>query len=230
MKYGNTLATAILAISMVGASQAATITAQDFDDGTTGDFEFEADNDLKTRTLNGLKGLGIDQGTDGEIDIGVDNEVKFSRTDGASFGLASTSLAFLYDGPEFGDVQERAEITGKFAAGGQSEVIVENVYTNDDDTDFKLSVDGSIDNTLITGFKSNRGSPGRVDLGAIFGNQSLDSITYSAINGPNCGDGNCNNNSDYSIASITTKAVPEPGTLSILGIGLAGLGFRFARR
>jgi PEP-CTERM motif len=40
--------------------------------------------------------------------------------------------------------------------------------------------------------------------------------------------GNGDNNNDYLVWGATATSVPEPGTLTLLGLGLAGV--RFARR
>lgn len=234
MKCANTIATAILAASMVGSAQAATIEAGDVNLGTGigGPMTFTSDGDLAIKDEKGVKGLGVQQQTNGEIDIGEDNAISMSRTDGDSFGLTSTKLAFLYDGPEYGDVQEVATITGELANGSLSQVRVENTYSSSSDTDFDLYVDGTLNNSLITNtYPSTINTAGLVDLGAIFGSQNLTALTFSAAPGT-CGDGPCTNQSDYSIASVTTSAasVPEPATLGLLGMGLLGFGLRRSKR
>jgi len=52
-------------------------------------------------------------------------------------------------------------------------------------------------------------------------------LNYSGVN-----TGGAPNGPTVSIIDVTTStsAVPEPGTLTLLGAGLAGIGFRYRRR
>jgi hypothetical protein len=52
-----------------------------------------------------------------------------------------------------------------------------------------------------------------------FGNTPISGLVFTAADTPTTTD-----NSDYSIALLQTSAVPEPSTLSLIGLGLLGVG------
>jgi hypothetical protein len=232
----NTLLGSALALALAGFAadaSALVINVGDVDLGTgagPGGFTFTPTGGaLGIKTIEGpagvfVTGLGVTGGPSGnEIDVGESLTIA-----GPAFVLGSLGLAFLYDGPEFGDVQEIALITATLLAGGTSVTRVINVFVDPTDTDVDVFVDGTLDNSLIiSASEASDGVASQILLGKLFGDAVVTSLVLEAVNGA-CGSGTCDNQSDYSFLSLTT--VPEPATLGIVGGGLVAMGLLGRRR
>lgn len=173
----------------------------------------------------GYQGVGVSplsghERTAGEIDVGEMIVATFSQ----AIKITNFKVGLLFDGPEYGDVNEKAKITV--------------TYANNSVADFYLTavgrkkatwsgIGGSVAN--LSPAKSDAGGAWSVDANP-FGNALVKSISFGATNGV-CGKagGACNNQSDYTFYSVTA-AIPEPETYAMLLAGLAAVGALVRRK
>lgn len=213
------------ALVAAGAAQAGTVVATallggpQVIDGTT-TVSLAGSAALGTKTINGITAVGVSGGGAGnEIDIGEQMTASFS----SGLHVGDIQLAFLYDGPEYNDVNEIAQLTATLFGGGTL------VST--------LTAVGTTTSIASMGTASIVGGQDADNVGAAlwswsnpFGNALVTSVTFEAMPGvPDGGCTYCDNQSDYSVYSLTA-AVPEPGTYALMIAGLASMGFIARRR
>jgi hypothetical protein len=213
------LAAAVSAAAAVFGAQAATYSAADIASGAAAGATFAAHGGkLVVKNEWGVQGVGVSGGrTNDEIDIGE----KITATFTQAVRVTGIQLAYLYDGPEFDDVQERAKITATFADLSTRTFDLVAKYQH------SFSWTGLGD---VMGPKSNIDKNGGFwSLTDPLGDSLIKSLSFTAVAGI-CGNGRCINQSDFALAGIATAPVPEPETYALMLAGLAGVGFMARRR
>lgn len=188
------------------------------------------------KTVDGYTGVGVQGGASGnEIDIGQSINASFTNAltnKDAGIFITGFRLGALFDGPEFGDVNEKARITATyfdnsvhsftFTAVGEKK----GVWSALSPADSFMALSTSYKNVS----EAELGEGGVWDITNPFGNNRIKGLSFTALTGAcgvissRCG---CNNQSDYTLISIS--AVPEPETYAMMLVGLGLMGFA-ARR
>jgi hypothetical protein len=183
---------------------------------------------LKSR--GGYTGVGITGGRTGdEIDIG--EFLTATIGPGLTFSVPSFTIGVLFDGDEFNDVQEVAQVTIWSVSQGVQSFTLTNTYQ------LLLPPSYSGDLAVWTGLGTvSNLSPSVNSGGAVwrvdnpFGSlNDIYKVQFTALEGT-CGHGLCTNQSDFTLVQFQYEPVPEPGTYAMLGAGLLVLGWLGRRR
>jgi hypothetical protein len=231
MKISKTLVAAALSVASVGAFADVTVLGSTFSGasqstalGTFSAYTFgNAAGEFGTKTQDGVTGVGVKDGASGnELDIGQSIVGVFTQ----SYNLSQFTLGLLFDGPEYRDVQEQAQISVKYTGSNSF-------------TDYVLTAVRSATGTTATW--TGLGSvvsikPALDGKGGVwsvlnpFGNAKIDEIKFAAIPGISAGGctGTCDNQTDYTLVSVT--AVPELETYAMMLAGLGLMGTIARRR
>lgn len=213
---------AALATAFFGASlaHATTYDAVDIVNGNTPGAVFSATGgDLVLKTYYDVNGVGVSDGYSGtEIDAGETVDVAFT----SPVKVSSFQLTYLYDGPEFGDVQEKAQVTATFA----------------DLTKVSYSLTALFPNTYAwTGLGTVVNPNPNIDVNGgmwtvnnPFGDAEIKSLSFTPLEGVCAASLTCNNPSDFTVSNVITAPVPEPSTYAMMLLGLGGLSLVARRR
>lgn len=208
---------ALLAFSLAPSAQAVTISSSDLPSG-------ESFVDLGFASASAGAGVFAHK-----VEAGFDSVGVLGGWEGGEIDLAGPeSITFAFDTPQ---VVTELVLANLYAAGEHDDVadeqaLVRVTFADDSTGDYVLALSGAYDASFTGGATVTNVSPGLFGDGGAwsianpFGNLAVKQLELLAI-GPDSPTDMRNN--DYGFLSLTV--VPEPGSLVLLSIGLAGLAF-----
>jgi hypothetical protein len=211
-----------LALAPIGAG-AVTITSADLPSGTSFvDLGFAtvtaSPGEFTHKTVAGYDVAGVLGGYEfGEIDL--DDESIVISYDVAQT-VSSLDLGLLFAALEEDDLyNEQALVTATLAGGGTVSYTLSVIDG--------LTASWSGPGTVANVSPATYGNAAVWSLSDPFGGAAVTEVRLEAT-GPALPESYRNN--DYGLVSITSTPIPEPGTLSLLGAGLAGLAVAGRKR
>ncbi len=169
-----------------------------------------APGQLVANSVAGLQGIGVSGATPAEID----NPESVTVTFAAPVFLNAFTVGAFFNGPEFGDNNERGFVTAFFQGGGSQ------VFTFDVIGENAAVIDGGF-GAIVTncGATTDSGSGCFRFSNNPLSSSLITSLVFTAANIPTA-----SNNSDYILAGLEFSEVPVPGAIALMLTGLAGLG------
>lgn len=166
--------------------------------------------------------IGVTGGPSGnEIDLGQSIEVGVSATPRGTtvsdlpFEVPSFTIALLFDGPEFGDVEEIMRVTATLHDGS---MLVGDLQAKFDSMPTWSRVGATLN--VLSPMTSSGAAV--IEVISPFGNAIVKSLTYEpvAVTGPCNNGGSCTNQSDGSIYDIKIAVVDRVDALALAFQGL----------
>jgi hypothetical protein len=182
---------------------------------------------IDSKKMAGYLGIGVHGDTNGEIDLGESLKASWSTLQTVS----SFSVAFLFNGPEFGDKNETAKVSLLGSTSG-----IYGKLTAVSDTQAKWQLFNSSDVALGSASFISAISPATAKGAGVwtvtdpFASYAGSGVKFSALQGLYDSGKKCFEPSDFAFFGLSTAAIPEPGSYSMLSTGLFAVGFLMQRR
>ena len=192
---------------------------------------------FQKKTQYGYTGVGVSGGRTGdEIDIGESISASFTR----ALQLQRFGVNVLFDGPEYGDWNEVAQIRATLADGGYLFGLLQ--VTSESSASWWVDGVAMLGSSVspLAGALARDGYGGAWEVSNPFGDFNITGLEFTALQSTVCSSGSCSNQSDYALHSLQladavqntrrTNVVPEPGSAILVGLALATLVFTSRRR